>query len=70
MMLKEHTAIDIEQEAGHGFGLYNSIIRDFTWRQITVTVKDKQTKKPKTILDNVAGRVEAGEYDPVLWAAL
>ncbi|KAJ4324157.1 hypothetical protein N0V84_003990 [Fusarium piperis] len=41
--------------------LLNTTVKNLTWRGVTVTVKDRETKKPKTIVDNVEGIVEAGE---------
>jgi hypothetical protein len=40
--------------------LLNSTINNITWRGVTVTVKDRETKQPKAIVDNVEGIVEAG----------
>ncbi|CAL3962391.1 unnamed protein product [Diplocarpon coronariae] len=56
-----HYEVDIEQKSGDDAPLLNTSVRNFIWQDITVTVKDGQTGKPKTILDNVEGIVEAGE---------
>ncbi|KAF2194030.1 putative ABC transporter [Zopfia rhizophila CBS 207.26] len=54
--------IDIEKDAGSDYAhLTNTTIRSFGWRNITVTVKDRQTKMPKNILCDVDGIVKAGE---------
>ncbi|RDA92394.1 hypothetical protein CP533_4712 [Ophiocordyceps camponoti-saundersi (nom. inval.)] len=41
--------------------LLNTSISNISWQGISVTVKDRKTKQPKTILDNVDGIVKAGE---------
>lgn len=42
--------------------LLNTTVKTLTWRGVTVNVKDRDTKQPKSIVDNVEGIVEAGEY--------
>jgi hypothetical protein len=57
--------IDIE----HGVvadAFVNTTVRSLAWKGLTVTVKDRETKLPKTIVDNVDGLVEAGEYPSLL----
>ncbi|KAH8684685.1 putative ABC transporter [Tricladium varicosporioides] len=39
----------------------NNTVRDYLWQGITVTVKDRKTKDPTNILENVNGVVRAGE---------
>ncbi|KJZ76517.1 hypothetical protein HIM_04246 [Hirsutella minnesotensis 3608] len=51
---------DVEQES-HDAYLYNSAVQSLSWRNVTVSVKDKSSKKLLTILDNAAGDVQAGE---------
>jgi len=41
--------------------LTNDTVRSFSWDNVTVTVKDRTTKKPLDILSDVNGYVEAGE---------
>ncbi|KAL9124024.1 MAG: hypothetical protein Q9217_006602 [Psora testacea] len=41
--------------------LYNSTIREFSWQEVTVTVKERKSKEPKRLLENVNGNVKAGE---------
>ncbi|KAJ4171376.1 hypothetical protein NW754_013145 [Fusarium falciforme] len=41
--------------------LLNTTVKSLTWRSVSVTVKDQETKQRKTIVDNVEGIVEAGE---------
>ena len=52
--------IDIEQKPLDDAHLMNNDVRTFVWRSVTVTVRDKASKQPKAILDNVDGIVEAG----------
>jgi hypothetical protein len=51
---------DIEHSAVDDFQLMNCIVKSFLWKNVTVTVNDHKTKKPKVILDSVDGIVEAG----------
>lgn len=52
---------DVEQHAEAEAYLCNTAARNISWRGITVTVKDRETKQPKVIVDNVEGYVEAGQ---------
>ena len=53
---------DIEKMIGGDYAqLTNNNIRSFGWRGVTVTVKDRQSQQPKTILSDVNGIVKAGE---------
>lgn len=68
-MLPYHPDTDIEKQRGGGGGgaggshhlLRNTTVHNISWSGITVTVTDRETKQPKTLLDNVQGYVEAGE---------
>lgn len=53
---------DIEKMIGGDYAqLTNTNIRSFGWKGVTVTVKDRQTQQPKTILNDINGIVKAGE---------
>ena len=41
--------------------LYNSIIKDLSWQNVTVTVTHRKTKAPIKLLDDVNGEVKAGK---------
>ena len=41
--------------------LLNTTVRHFTWAGVTVTVKDRNTKELRNIVDDVEGTVEAGK---------
>ncbi|KAK3692840.1 P-loop containing nucleoside triphosphate hydrolase protein [Podospora appendiculata] len=58
---KEAYNVDVEQRPLAEAHLVNTTVRSISWRDITVTVKDRETKLPKTIVGNVHGIVEAGE---------
>jgi hypothetical protein len=53
--------VDIEQSAIDDAHLINNTVRNFIWSEVTVTVKDRQTKAPKDILDKISGYVRAGK---------
>ncbi|KAK0622985.1 P-loop containing nucleoside triphosphate hydrolase protein [Immersiella caudata] len=53
--------VDVERHAVAEAHLKNTTIRHIAWKGVTVTVKDRETKLPKEILENVEGIVEAGE---------
>jgi hypothetical protein len=56
--------VDIEKDAGGYIQLINSSVRSFSWKDITVTVKDRQTKQPKELLHDINGVVKAGKQGP------
>ena len=55
------SAADVEKNDMDYSSLRNDTVRNFTWQDVTVTIKDRRTKKPKAILANVDGYVEAGK---------
>lgn len=54
--------MDPEQQSVADAHLNNSTVKNVTWSGVTVTVKDRETKKPKKIVDDAAGAVQAGEF--------
>ncbi|EEH10912.1 ABC transporter [Histoplasma capsulatum G186AR] len=44
----------------HAF-LMNETVHSFSWKGVSVTVKDRETKKPKAILENSNGHANPGE---------
>ncbi|KAI0006898.1 P-loop containing nucleoside triphosphate hydrolase protein [Xylariaceae sp. FL0662B] len=50
--------IDVEQGDTH---LLNTTVHNLAWQDVTVTVKDRNTKELRNIVNNVEGIVEAGE---------
>lgn len=62
---KEGTSyLDVEQHALAETHLQNTTVQNISWHGVSVTVKDRETKQPKVIVDNVEGYVEAGESSP------
>jgi ABC-type sulfate/molybdate transport systems ATPase subunit len=58
----ERFSIDIERKMTIEAHLKNSTVQNFVWKDIGVTVKDRATKEPIRIVDNVSGFVKAGLY--------
>lgn len=60
--IKEGTQYkDVEKNATTDDLLRNTTVRSVSWSGVTVTVKDRETKQPKVIVDNAEGYVEAGQ---------
>ncbi|KAK8090348.1 ATP-binding protein cassette [Apiospora hydei] len=56
------TSPDLEQGCSAADAhLLNTTVSSIAWRGVTVTVKDRKTKEPLNLVDNVEGYVEAGE---------
>ncbi|EAU33481.1 conserved hypothetical protein [Aspergillus terreus NIH2624] len=57
---------DIERQ-DHGIQyLHNTAVSNISWNDVSVFVRDRQQKKPKAILSNVSGHVEAGEIMAIM----
>lgn len=53
---------DVEKASlGDYAHLNNDTVQSYSWENVKVTVKDRETKQPKDILSNVTGFVQAGE---------
>lgn len=52
-------ARDLEQNDGHNF-LMNNSVQSFSWNDLTVTVKDRRTKQPRNLIENINGSVQQG----------
>jgi len=61
------TAISDDVESNYKAlkALKNTEVTSFAWKNVTVTVKDNETKEPKVLLDSVDGVVKPGMY-PIL----
>ncbi|KAL9637135.1 MAG: hypothetical protein Q9164_002388 [Protoblastenia rupestris] len=59
--MSDSEASKLDLEGGTSEALFNSTVKDFSWQGVTVTVKDRNTKEPKRLLENVSGNVKAGE---------
>ncbi|KAL4785421.1 P-loop containing nucleoside triphosphate hydrolase protein [Aspergillus varians] len=51
---------DLERNDGHRF-LMNHSVQSFSWNDLTVTVKDRRTKQPRNLIENIHGSVQQGE---------
>lgn len=58
---KQMAATDIEKGTVAEDHLRNTTVQSISWSNVTVTVKDRETKLPKTIVEDAEGIVEAGE---------
>lgn len=56
--------LDVEQYALAESHLQNITVQSISWRGVSVTVTDRETKEPKVIVDSVDGYVEAGQSSP------
>ncbi|KAJ6138892.1 hypothetical protein N7471_005378 [Penicillium samsonianum] len=51
---------DLERnDSGHF--LMNETVRNFSWQGLTVTVKDRETKSPRDLINDISGDVQHGE---------
>lgn len=62
MAVKE---LDVEREAAHDTSyLENRVVKSLSWSDVSVTVKDRETQRPKKILSDVSGHAVAGMESP------
>ncbi|KAJ2906218.1 hypothetical protein MKZ38_002643 [Zalerion maritima] len=54
-------SVDVEELAEAEAHLRNTTIQNFTWRNVSVAVRDRVSKETKLILENVEGQASAGE---------
>lgn len=52
---------DLERNDSGDF-LKNHTVRDFSWTGLTVTVKDRETKKARDLICDISGDVQQGVY--------
>lgn len=57
---RENHDVDLEQKGVNDAYLMNHEVKNFSWKGVRVTVKDRHTKEPKHLLEDVDGLVEAG----------
>lgn len=53
-------SVDLERNQSEQGFLLNNTVHSLAWRQLIVTVKDRQTKKPKDLICGIDGSVEQG----------
>ncbi|KAJ5773823.1 hypothetical protein N7457_008719 [Penicillium paradoxum] len=58
--LDESSTADLERNGGENF-LMNETVRNFSWHGLTVTVKDRETKKARDLINDISGDVQRGE---------
>jgi hypothetical protein len=51
---------DTDVEGGDHDHLYNEVVSSYSWSGCSVHVKDRKSKGPKAILDDVEGLANAG----------
>ncbi|KAK6866268.1 hypothetical protein PG995_002796 [Apiospora arundinis] len=58
------TSVDLEQGGSTAADahLLNTTVSSIAWRGVTVTVRDRKTKEPRNLVENVEGYVEAGKF--------
>ena len=54
--------VDIEQKVVDDAQIINTTVRNFAWKDVTVTIKDNKSREPKTILDSSHGIVGPGKW--------
>lgn len=59
-------AKDLELNAIPSVHLVNDIVKTFGWKAMNVTVKDRATKAPLSILTNANGLIRAGEMIAIM----
>ena len=55
------TNITVERQASTKARLENTTVDNFGWQNVTVNVKDRVSKQPIPIIENVNGFVNAGQ---------
>ncbi|KAJ5316559.1 hypothetical protein N7508_001067 [Penicillium antarcticum] len=56
----EARMMDLENNDNGKF-LVNQTVHDFSWRGLTVTVKDRETKQSRDLINDISGDVQKGE---------
>lgn len=59
--LNSFTSADLEKNESNQF-LMNHTVQDFSWSGLTVTVKDRQTKEARDLINDVSGSMQQGKY--------
>lgn len=55
-------SLDLEDNRSSHEYLINSSVKSFGWKDVNVSVKDRQTKLDKNILSDSSGMVKAGMF--------
>ncbi|EEP76822.1 conserved hypothetical protein [Uncinocarpus reesii 1704] len=59
-----NSTMDLESNNSEHSFLMNDTVHSFTWKGVTVNVKDRQTKQKKSILSNTSGHVNQAALGP------
>lgn len=62
MMAPERLSSDDLERGDTDEYLANSSCQELSWLDVSVTVKDRKTKRPKDLLRDVHGAVRAGQF--------
>lgn len=55
------STVDLERNDDSQF-LMNHSVHNFSWSGLTVTVKDRQTKKARDLINDISADVQQGMY--------
>lgn len=61
-----HEQEDLELNRTPSAYLINNVVHSFAWKSMNVTVKDRVTKSPLSILEDANGIVRAGEMIAIM----
>jgi hypothetical protein len=53
---------DLERNESGQFFLRNQTVQEFSWKALTVTIKDRETKGPRNLIDGISGNVQQGMF--------
>lgn len=60
------TSSSTDLERNDGRFLMNHSVKNFSWRGLTVTVKDRQTRKARDLICDIGGDVQQGTCEVVI----
>jgi hypothetical protein len=60
--MSANASSDTERQNSHEFYMFNDVVHSLSWSNLSLTVEDRSTKKPKDLVSNVSGRINAGKY--------
>ena len=60
--MSANVSSDTERQNSHEFYMFNDVVHSLSWSNITLTVEDRSTQKPKDLISNVSGHIKAGKY--------
>lgn len=62
--MEASASTDVEMNEGRF--LMNHSVKSFSWRGLTVTVKDRQMKKARDLICDIGGDVQQGMYEALI----